>query len=184
MINKNNKKAIKYIDELFQNEIEDENIEILKKLQYLPQGGLKGLIYYKLEEMMNKKISVYVDISSELKKTNCKKQLNNNLRDISKILGVYIDNAIEATLSSEPKYIIIEGYLDDNDIVFSISNTYKGNIELNKVDKEGYTTKGEGKGYGLSLVKDIINKNSYLNQERLLNGIYYVQKLYIRNKNK
>lgn len=180
MINKTNKKAIQYIDELFKNEKEDDNVELLKKLQNLPQGGLKGLIYYKVEEMVNKGIDVYVDISSELKKVKSKKLLNNNLQDISKILGVYIDNAIEATLVSEQKYIIVESYLEDDNIVFSISNTYKGNVNLNKVDKEGYTTKGEGKGYGLSLVKDIINRSNYLKQERLLNGIYYVQKLYIK----
>jgi len=180
MINKTNKKAIQYIDDLYNNEKEDENLELLKKLQFLPDGGLKGLIYYKVEEMINKKIDVYVDISSELSKVRSKKQLNNNLHDISKILGVYIDNAIEATLTSKQKYIIIESYLEKGYIVFSISNTYSGNVDLNKVDKEGYTTKGEGKGYGLSLVKDIINKSDYLKQERSLNGMYYVQKLYIK----
>lgn len=180
MINKTNKKAIEYIDELFENEKDDENLELLKKLQYLPEGGLKGLIYYKVEEMINKKIDVYVDISSELSKTMAKKQLNKNLHDVSKVLGVYIDNAIEATVSSEKKYIIIESYLEKDSVVFSISNTYSGNVNLNKVDKEGYTTKGEGKGYGLSLVKDIINKNNCLEQKRSLNGMYYVQKLYIK----
>lgn len=172
-----NKEAISYIDELLKNEKEDQNVELLKKLQYLPQGGLKGLIYYKIEKMIDKKIDVYVDIASNLKNT---KVLKDNLQDISKIIGVYLDNAIEAVEKADKKYIIIESYIEDVNIVFSFSNTYKGNIDLNKVDKEGYTTKGEGKGYGLSLVRDIIEKNNKFSQKRELNGIYYVQKLYIK----
>jgi two-component system sensor histidine kinase AgrC len=173
------KEAISYIDKILKNEKDDYNIELLKKLHYLPQGGLKGLIYYKIEQMIDKKIDVYVDISSNLKNT---KVLKDNLQDISKIIGVYLDNAIEAALNADKKYIIIESYMEDDNIVFKFSNTYKESVDLNKVDKEGYTTKGEGKGYGLSLVKDILENNKTFSQERELNGIYYVQKLYIKNK--
>lgn len=50
------------------------------------------------------------------------------------------------------------------------------------MDKQGYSTKGKSRGYGLSLVQDILNKSAYLKQEREMNGIFYVQKLIIQNK--
>ena len=180
MINKTNKKAIEYIDSLYEEEKDDSNLEMLKKLQYLPSGGLKGLIYYKLEDMKDKKINVFVDISPKAKNVKVNKKIDSNLKDISKVIGVYLDNAIEASVHSKEKYIVLEIYLDKDEWVFSLSNTYKGEINLNRIDNEGYTTKGSGKGYGLSLVKDIIEHNSDLRQERELRGIYYTQKLYMK----
>lgn len=180
VVSKNNKKALGYIDELYTEFKDNDDIELLKKLKYLPSGGLKGLIYYKLEEMYEKGINVFVDISLELKNMDIDKTINRNLKDISKVIGVYIDNAIEACVESKEKYLVFEVYCQNELLVFSISNTYSNVVDLSRVDQEGYTTKGDGKGYGLSLVKDIIEHNDELSQSRELNGIYYVQKLYIK----
>lgn len=180
MLNKNNKKASNYIDDIICNQSSDDNLELLRKLQYLPQGGLKGLIYYKVEEMISNGIDVYIDISPKLNKPKVTKIINENLHDLSKIIGVYLDNAIDAVRNVENKYIVIEANIEKNNIIFSFSNTYNGYIDLSRLDKEGYTTKGQGKGYGLSLVKDIINNNETFEQSRGINGPYYIQKLYIK----
>ena len=180
MISKSNKKAINYIESLYDDSKDDENIELLKKLKYLPSGGLKGLIYYKIEEMQENDIKVFVDISSQLKNIKINKKIDKNLKEISKVIGVYMDNAMEATINSKEKFIIVEVYLNNEELVFSLSNTYSNKLDLSIIDQEGYTTKGDGKGYGLSLVKDIITHNRELRQEKELNGIYYTQRLYMK----
>lgn len=182
LINKKNIKALKYIDDL-SNDFKDNNdIFLLTKLKHLPSGGLKGLIYYKIEEMKEKNVKVFINISSEIEKYSFDDKINKNLKDISKVIGVYIDNAIEACVESKEKYIVLEVYLEDDQWVFSISNTYSNNFNISMVEMAGYTTKGNGKGYGLSLVKDILNNNKILFSKKELNGIYYVQKLYIKNR--
>lgn len=180
MINKSNKKAINYIESLYDDSKDDDNVELLKKLKYLPSGGLKGLVYYKIEEMKDNNINVFVNVSPELKNVKINKKIEKNLKDISKVIGVYMDNAIEASINSKEKFIILEVYLNDEELVFSLSNTYSNKIDLSMIDNEGYTTKGDGKGYGLSLVKDIIMHNNELRQEKELNGIYYTQRLYMK----
>ena len=180
MINKSNKKAINYLDGLYKDINDNEDIELLKKLKYLPNGGLKGLIYYKIEEMIDKGINVFVDISSELKNVKMNNEIDKNLKDISKSIGVYVDNAIEASIDSKEKYIILEVYLENDEWVFSLSNSYSNKFNVSMIDQEGYSTKGDGKGYGLSLVKDIIEHNKDLRQEKELNGIYYTQRLYMK----
>ena len=180
MISKSNKKAINYIESLYKEFTEDDNIELLKKLKHLPSGGLKGLVYYKIEEMKDIGINVFVNVSPELKNIKTNKKIDKNLKDISKVIGVYMDNAMEATVNSKEKYIVFEVYLNNEEIVFSLSNTYSNKLDLSMIDQEGYTTKGDGKGYGLSLVKDIITHNKELRQEKELNGIYYTQRLYMK----
>lgn len=175
-----NKKIINYINDILKTQDSKIDEEWLEKLKYLPQGGLKGLIYYKIETMINRNLNVYLEVASELNKSKIWKICDQNLNDISKVIGVYLDNAIEASVESKEKYILITVLLENNNIVFEISNTYSNLIDISKVDQSGYTTKGVGKGYGLSLVKDIIDKNEFLVQKRSLNGIYYVQKLYIK----
>ena len=149
-------------------------------MKYVPQGGLKGLLYYKIQEMLKEDVKIFVDVSPELEKSTNSRIINKLLGDVSKVIGVYIDNSIEAVRNLKEKYIVIEFYIENKNIVFSISNNYNGSIDIDKVDREGYTTKGTGHGYGLSLVRDIIDKNDKLSQKRELNGIYFVQKLYIK----
>lgn len=176
-----NKKTIEYIDSLLDNETE-EDLEIENKLMYIPKGGLKGLIHYKIDTMKKKKLNIFIDVSSELKDSKYWLNCDKNLQSVSKILGVYLDNAIEASEQSKEKYIIFEVYVEDKNTVFKISNTYSNEIIIDKIDKEGYSTKGEGKGYGLALAKDLIEKTDCLSQSREISGIYYIQKLYVKNK--
>ena len=180
LIGSRNKKAKEYIDKQLKNEIESEDRSWIGKLKYVPQGGLKGLIYYKIQEMLKNNVIVFVDISPQLQEVKNSQNVNKYLEDISRIVGVYLDNAIQAVNELSEKYIILEIYLEDDNIVFSLSNNYKDKINISEVDMKGYTTKGFGHGYGLSLVKDILSKNDVLTQKRELNGIYFVQKLYIK----
>lgn len=106
-----------------------------------------------------------------------------NSHDISKIIGVYIDNAIEAASSSTSKEVEIQFYLENNNIVLCLGNTFVGNIDLSKIDAEGYSTKGNNRGYGLPLAKDLLSKHSdILESERTIIHNYYVQNLMIKIK--
>lgn len=178
MIQENNS-AVEYINGILGIE-DNEEEEWLLKIKNIPQGGLKGLFYYKIALMKEKGINFYIEISNEMKDETVWGTCIKNLKDVSRVLGVYIDNAIEAAVSTDKKYVIIEAELINKDIVFTFSNTYRGTVDIDRIDIEGFSTKGKGKGYGLALVKDIINKNACLEQQREINGIYYVQKLIIK----
>ena len=179
-ISKTNKKAIEYIDYILNVQTES-NSEWLRKIKSIPSGGLKGLYYYKIEEMLANDINLYINVSDKLKDKDIWKCCEKNMYDITLIIGVYIDNAIQAAKGAKEKYIVLDIDYDNESIIFSFSNTYSGTIELNKLDDIRYTTKGIGHGYGLVIVKETLEKNDNLDQYREINGKYYVQKLIVKS---
>lgn len=184
MINPKDKETIEYIDDLLKEPSGNKDFKLINKLSYIHSNGLKGLIYYKIKEMRKKKINVSVDISEQIDDKKLWKICDSNLKDISRCLGVYIDNAIEASFISNDKLMMIEVLKEEDNIVFIISNTFTGELDLSKFDKEGYSSKGKNRGYGLPLVKEIINNNEFIFQEREIIGEYFFQKLYIKTNKK
>lgn len=184
MIEENEDNVVEYINRILKSDEKKNDIKWLTKLTYIPYGGLKGLLYFKLNEMMNKKLNVYLEVSEDLKKKSLWKTYEEDAQDISRIIGVYLDNAIEAASISEEKTIEIQFYLENKNIVFCLGNTFKGKLEESKLDNEGYSSKGRNRGYGLPLVKDILSKHEELKAERVIVDQYYIQKLIVKPKRK
>lgn len=176
--NNNKKEAIKYINDI----IKEANIEdktLISELKYIPKGGIKGLLYYKIITAKNKNITMVLDVNKQVTKKLEKLSYEEN-KIISKILGVYIDNCIEAMPEIENKIINIEIYNMQNKINIVISNPFsKEKLDINKISKKGYTTKGKGHGKGLYLVNKIINRSKKLNSETTVINNYFIQKLII-----
>lgn len=102
-------------------------------------------------------------------------------RDFGKILGVFLDNAVEASCNSKRKKLGIEVYVDrNNEFIMIISNTFDNVINKNKIGKEKFTTKGKDRGHGLLLVKHIISRNSIFDIKTNITNDIYVQTLKIK----
>lgn len=168
MIPKTNTKIISYIDKIIENKLKDDE-KIMFETSIIPAGGLRGLIYSKVLYMKKLKIDYELEISKEVKTVDLINKIDDSMMlDICKIVGVYIDNAIQAVEKLKEKYINFEMYLENKSLIISISNNYKGKIEIDKMEEKGYTTKDNGHGYGLTLAKEIINNNKKLsNQKRI-----------------
>lgn len=171
--NDKNDNIIKYIDEI----IKDNNVIVNQveyaKLRYLPSNGIKGLFYFKVSEAVEKGINIDINISKCIENSFIKSLNSVMFNQLGKVLGIFLDNAIEGTFETCSKNIGIEIYCDDGDICFIISNTY-GKI----VNNSGYfplSTKGSGRGHGLILAKRIIDSNT-----RFINYTEVTDKLYIK----
>ena len=180
MISKSNKKAISYIDTIVENKIKDSD-KAMVDVSKIPAGGLRGLIYSKVLLINNMKINYDLEISHDVRTTSLINSIDDStMLDICKIVGVYLDNAIEAVTAIDKKYISIEMYLDNSELVISISNTYKGKIEIEKIHQKGYTSKGKEHGYGLSLVAEIIEGNKKLSNSMKISKEAFTQILKIK----
>ena len=180
MIKDNPDEAIKYIDKLVDNKIEDNN-KIMKKTAKIPSGGLKATIYSKLCLMDKLKIKYKLNIARDVHTTDLINLDEDLVLKICKILGVFLDNAIEAVKKLKKKEIFIEIYSMDDNLCIDITNNFKGNLDLNKISEQKYTTKGEGHGYGLSLVDKLLKEEpERLENEKSINGDTFTQMLKIK----
>ena len=187
MANPNDKELIDYIDDLLEKR-DKIRYSWLGQLNHLPISGLKGLINYKLMEMEQKKLNININVSKEVMKTKLRNLSLKEKDNLYSIIGVYLDNMIQAAENSTKKEVNIEIYKEKNDIVFLLANSYSGKIDLEKIDSYGYTTKGKNHGVGLHIVKKIMEEETIFSQSRSILDDYYIQELRINlneiNKNK
>lgn len=177
--NKNN--IIDYINNMIHDETNFVQEEYIK-FQYLPPNGLKALLYFKVSSAKNKNINVNINIASTIKESILKDLTTKDFRELGMILGIYIDNAIDASEKSEEKLLGIEIYDQEDGIEFIISNSYTGKIDESKVGKVHFSTKGKGHGYGLLLVKKILKSNKRFSAEKEISEKLYIQSLLVKKQ--
>ena len=165
------------INEILNNVINIENKQI-NLLKVLPKGGLKGLMYYKTSVAQSYKINVTIDISINEKGTLSK--LNNKkINELTKIIGIYYDNAIEAAKESKKKNILIEIYELKDSVKIVISNTFNKNSIVTGPPKKGISSKGKGRGNGRYFASNIINKNKWIEEKQEIIDKYYIETITI-----
>ena len=180
MIKAKDKNTIEYIDKLVDNKVKD-NERIMYKTSKIPEGGLRATIYSKLTLMDKYKIKYTLDIANDVRTTDLINLGDDLVLNICKILGVFLDNAIDEVKKLRKKNIDIELYIMDNYLNIDITNNFKGNLDMNRLGNKNYTTKGDGHGYGLALVNKIISENSnVLINEKSINGDRFTQTLKIK----
>ena len=116
--------------------------------------------YYKAqEENIKMNMEIMLDFND----------LNISTYELCRILGILLDNAIEAAKMCEEKIINIQVRKDfkvKRNLII-IENTYKEqNINIDKIFEKGYSTKNadkESHGLGLWNIRRILQKNNNLN---------------------
>lgn len=146
------------------------NYGMIKKIK-IPE--ICGLFYEKLAIAYEKKLNVTVRLESEIVKLNMKPV------HFIRIAGIWLDNAIEAAEDSADRELGIIIALEEQTLTMKIWNSYRGGIELGRIQEEGYSTKGEGRGYGLAGVRKIICKYPKIYTETTVRDGVFIQSIRI-----
>ena len=157
----------------FNNNIELNDI-VIAKLNSIKVSSLKSLITNKVLIAQNNNINVDINIQGEI--TN----FYTDEMQLSRILGILLDNAIEASLElADDKKIEMNIIQIDKTTDIQISNTFNNTgTPITDFNKEGFSTKGTNRGLGLSSAHEIANKlNMLLNTE--IDGNTFIQILTI-----
>lgn len=164
--NKNSRRYNDILDELIK-QYDTNKMCSYSGLYKLP-NGLKGLVYYKIARIKNNDVNFRTIISDKMYDEF------NNLDTkiyykVCKIMGILIDNAVEASINSKEKTLLIYIYEQCNgNIVISIENSYNALLDIHDINKKGYSTKGKNRGLGLFIA------NRTIEEEKLLRLRQYV----------
>ena len=123
-------------------------------LRNIPEG-LQGILYFKSSFARKKSIDFYIDCDKNFKYQNLEKRL---YIDLCEIVGVILDNAIEASSQALSKAIYINIKDFPNKIIIKVLNTYNNDIDLDNIGNKNYSTKNRNSGLGLYYIKKL-NKN-------------------------
>ena len=127
--------------------------------------------YFRAEKYQ---VSINLDVLMDLNNLNAK------IYEITRILGILLDNAIETCKECDKKNINITFKQNDYKQIILIENTYHNKeICIEKIFDKGYSTKPNNTGLGLWEVKKIINKNSNFNLFTSKDNEYFMQQLEI-----
>lgn len=154
-----------------------KNLELLTgKVQTNP--AIYGVLLDKCRVAEGNNIDMNIDMFVDYS------DMNEKAYDLSRILGILLDNAIEATLECEKKVINVqfkEGS-SENKKKIVIENTYKDNgFDTEMIFEKNYTTKKENGNSGLGLwkVKEIISKDDEVEIQTIKDENTFKQELEI-----
>ena len=122
--------------------------------------GIYNLLTSKYHEATEKGINVTVYYLLNLN------ELNMKIYEFARILGILLDNAIEAAENSNEKIINISFRRDNknNRDVISIENSYSNkNVDTENIFNKGVSEKENHSGIGLWEVRKILSKNNNVN---------------------
>lgn len=178
MIKNEEKNIPEYIDKIVENKLKD-NEQLMGQSSIIPEGGLRGLVYSKMLLMKEYNIDFDLSIDKAIKRVQLLQLGDNTVLDICKIVGVFLDNAIEAVSYLNERFIDLEMSIENKKLYISVSNNYEGIIPVEEIENHGYTTKGKGHGYGLSLVKKLVDGNPLLRNEKGVSSDEFTQRLIV-----
>lgn len=153
-----------------------KNINNLSKLspELINNPAIYNILADKYQVAGNSNIQVNIDIMLDLNNLNMK------IYELTRILGILLDNAIEASKECNEKCINILFKQDKYKQLLIIENTYKNKqVSIEKIFEKDYTTKPHNTGLGLWEVRKILRKNNNLNLHTTKNNDYFSQQLEI-----
>ncbi len=175
-----------YVNSILQEMKDNQNITNywLSELKYIPLPGVRNFINYKLTQLKELGAEIEIFVSSELEHVDAFSFGEREYNDLSTILGVILDNMIESIKETDEKLVSLNIRLENNTVNFDFVNSFSGNVEINRINEIGYTTKGEEHGVGLSLLSKIIkNSNRFECIPEIMDN-FFIQHLIIKLPNK
>ncbi|WP_187287418.1 sensor histidine kinase [Gottschalkia acidurici] len=117
-------------------------------IQNIKIPELKGIVSSKIIRAHKDNINIFIDILEPIQ------NINMNIVDLCRVIGILLDNAIEAAKKTSSKSIKFGLVSRKNSVTIIVINSCPHDtIEIFKIYENGFSTKGLNRGVGLSNLK-------------------------------
>ena len=159
------KKMIKDVNETDDSKIGNEFL--------LNNKAITNLLKSKNVKAKKENIDIKFEIMFELK------LLKKYEYELIRVLGIFLDNAIEAQREEDDKVIEVLFFKDANCKRIIIENTCTKNVDIDKIYTKEFSTKKGNTGLGLWEVKNFVDNNPNFSLETTLENNCFKHTLYI-----
>ena len=167
----------KYYKQILEDCHKENNLAVLSP-KVINNPAIYSILASKYHLADSKGITIHFDILLDLNTLNMK------IYEFTRILGILLDNAIEASSECDEKIInmIIKNEENKHRQILYIENTYTNkDVDTDKIYEKAFTTKPHNTGLGLWEVRKILNRNTNLNLFTSKNDKFFSQQLEIYN---
>ncbi|MDO0981887.1 quorum-sensing sensor histidine kinase AgrC [Staphylococcus hominis] len=138
--------------------------------------AIKGLVTTKILQAQEKNIPISIEVPELID------HIEMNTVDLSRIIGIIIDNAIEASEELEDALIRIAFINVETSVMFIVMNKCKEDLpKIHELFQDSFSTKGDNRGLGLTTLKDITDTTENVLLDTTIENGYFVQKVEIIN---
>lgn len=163
-----------FYEHILQMEEQDHvNEQAMMMLNNIKITSLKGLLTTKILQATSKKVPIYVEAVEEIR------DMHVDPIPLNRIVGIIIDNAMEAAQDVEDGEVRIAFISLENTVLLVVSNTYNAqrNIKVHEIYQKGFSTKGTDRGIGLATLSELKEGISNIQLRTKISAPYFVQEL-------
>jgi two-component system sensor histidine kinase AgrC len=176
------RKDIGMIQKIYDSVLEDsadfiQNSKFnISRLANIEDDAVKSLLSAKFLEAEANHIEVDLEVKEKIGVPDIP------LLDYIRLLAILCDNAIEAALEAEHPAITIACFYQDDDYVLIVDNTTKEeSVPVNLIYQKDYSSKGNGRGIGLTTIHQMMRKYPNLTVETDSVAHHFCQTIRIKN---
>lgn len=152
-----NDKAEKMLSTFLDTNISDKHyLDVDNALSKLQISGLRNLIKEKAYQIVEQRILLAIEINNEIS------SLPGSEVKTARIIGILLDNAIEATKNQKKPYVQIALLQHDENLYeLIVANSLGAPVDINKAMKFEHSTKQGHQGIGLSNVMKLVDHDQH-----------------------
>lgn len=150
--------------------------KLIGSLQNVQLNEIKSVLIYKGSIAARHGVNISVEVRESIESIGVSTAI------VCQIIGILMDNAIEAAEGADERKINIAVIKNPNSKAFIIKNTWKEqDIPMNKLFELGFSTKGENRGTGLHTVRNYTDRIKGLHLETEITDEYFCQILTVKD---
>lgn len=152
-----------------------DSISQMNQVSRIELPELKGLVLTKMIEAEQNGVLLKIEAINTVRDTKM------DINDLIRCIGILLDNAIEASQYQDKAEVTLVLLSEPDKFTAAVKNPILRKPDLSKIWQQGYSTKGENRGLGLTSYKKILNKYANTSSETKITNHTFLQVLLISN---